>query len=300
MFCCRVLPTSFSPTNIVTRIFAALTLIACNLSYGQEADESSIAVKNNNTRWYQVEVILFKNNATVPEEAQEQWPQHIDFNPPANSILLNAPTPPHKIVSSQSPADSTTSPAHSVAINTAAALNQKDSTTKSYPYLSKAKHSLAAEGLALKRKGQYDVVFHEAWIMPFIDGETSPAVVFQQGMKHGKDSSIEGALNIQLNRFLDVSADVWLSEFDETSTASLADNTQQFSALYPQQPGDEFIVNHPLLPAPIDDALSSTIHLDDNIKMRSNELHYIDHPMMGMLIKITRHTPSENNAAENS
>ena len=124
----------------------------------------------------------------------------------------------------------------------------------------------------LQNNKGYRVLFHEAWQQQITERNT-PAVIIRGGDKIGGHRELEGSIQLRVSRYLHIQTDLWLTSF-----SSSGENSEW-----------------PTLPVlPEDSRLSSNTPAIDYIttfrekrRMRSQELHYIDHPILGLLIIIT-------------
>lgn len=137
----------------------------------------------------------------------------------------------------------------------------------------------------LDRSDRYEVLLHLGWQQPALDGETAPAVAVPIGddptppaadtteadngdsMTLGgarPDPGLSGYLRVYVERYLHVEANLRLVD------PSLRLNTRR--------------VNLPLF----GDDLAPVVFMEASRRMRSGELHYIDHAILGVLVRIDR------------
>jgi hypothetical protein len=139
---------------------------------------------------------------------------------------------------------------------------------------------------SLNRSSRYRVLTHESWIQP-ISSEPTP-VIMQAGQRYDDLYEVEGILSLTVSRFLHVQANLWFTEFEQTGIlrsgtppATFANLSQETLSAYPdlleveQQRGQYF-------PA-------RTHVMKQSRRMRSGELHYIDHPLFGVIVQINRY-----------
>lgn len=173
---------------------------------------------------------------------------------------------------------------------------------------------------ALTRRNHYRVLFHETWLQPMTTSGKSPALILHGGKRYGDHYELQGYINLSVGRFLHIQTDLWFSEFSvnhgqdsghwprlplephlaESLTISTSEDGET-------PPRDDNMVNltsprtHSEWGADTDnwqEEISEPPYLVNQIstlrqkrRMRSNELHYLDHPRFGVLIKIT---PQQN------
>jgi hypothetical protein len=208
----------------------------------------------NEGRWYNVEVLVFKrqgNEATT----SENWRNTIELAYPESYRYLKA------------------------------------ATSGSFSLLPQNTHQLGGYNYTLRRDENYKVLFHKAWQQQMQGKDKSPAIILDGGNEVGDHKELEGYIKIHIARYLHLTTDLWLT----------TDSYEQF--------GDSEWPKIPLPPGTTSTKKSSTTSADGinqqfqpldfaiNTKpistlraqrrMRSKELHYIDHPLMGLLILIT-------------
>lgn len=180
-----------------------------------------------------------------------------------------------------------------------------DLTREPYFFLPAEEHQLQAEVNQLKRNSGYNVIFHQAWRQPMVELDKAPALLIEGGGLFGNFRELSGSLTLSVSRYLHLKTNLWLSQFEPNygqerldwpelpTRPSLRD--QEGNALLFEAPKNglwsEF--NNPeeeyenILAQPY--LVSQVVTLEQKRRMRSGEMHYIDHPLMGLLVKITRY-----------
>ncbi|MET3998893.1 CsiV family protein [Marinobacterium sp. MBR-109] len=117
---------------------------------------------------------------------------------------------------------------------------------------------LSADASRLTRSGDYSVLYHRGWLQP-IGGRQQARSVRVKASTEGYE--LDGSISIYRNRFLHAQPSLQLSSHGRSPQA---------------------------LPATDSDTLyrPAAWLLQDARRMRSNEIHYIDHPQMGVLLII--------------
>ncbi len=148
--------------------------------------------------------------------------------------------------------------------------------------------SLTQIAASLRRSSGYELLTHRGWLQPLSDDATQ--VLLQTGDRHGELFEIDGTLSISKSRFALVYTDLWFTEFNPN------DNQQQHYS-----PGNNLENDFPDIdpdilaqyPDLVEQAQQrgryipgNRYRLQHSRKMRTDELHYIDHPSFGILIKI--------------
>lgn len=167
--------------------------------------------------------------------------------------------------------------------------------------LSPAAARLGNKAAALNRGGDR-VLFHKAWRQVLRQKRNSPAILISGGERMGDHSRLGGSVTLSVSRYLHLSADLWLIDF--------AGNPADSGVLLPQRP--EATTEEPLdlmrnsadfQPAAISANAPQPVYarhvapLQAERRMRSGELHYIDHPAFGILIEVRSVAQQEEETA---
>ena len=117
---------------------------------------------------------------------------------------------------------------------------------------------------ALQRSGRYSVLFHRAWRQPANDKAHAVAYPIHSLAENGQDS-VEGIIKLVRERFLHLDVDV-----------QLMSAAQGREVLYSDSPNSQPV-----------------FELIETRRIKSNVLHYFDHPRFGMIAKVTPYIPPE-------
>jgi len=117
---------------------------------------------------------------------------------------------------------------------------------------------------ALGSSGRYSVLFHRAWRQLAYDKEHAVAYPIHSLAENGRDS-VEGIIKLVRERFLHLDVDVQLMSASEGTEVLYSDSPDS-------QPAFELI---------------------ETRRIKSNVLHYFDHPRFGMIAKVTPYIPPE-------
>lgn len=269
-------------------------MLAANANSQSQRTEDN--EETSEPRWYQVEVILFENlNPNAAEE--ERWGDVINFIAAENSLSLND-------INTMTDSEEDTNTAQTEPGDTSTQTGESsdsealDAVRQPLIYLDEEQRMLNKHALALDKNSNYRVMYHQSWLMVFNEGETSPPLLIHAGESYDQHHQLEGSLDIQLSRFLHVKSNFWLSSFSESFDSD--DNTYTFSysaddSLSPYQTAnspryssfsDSGFKYQTLMANEYD--VEQTANLNNHSRLKSDELHYVDHPLMGMLIKINR------------
>lgn len=102
----------------------------------------------------------------------------------------------------------------------------------------------------LRADNSYTVLVHKAWEQNL--GEQPVKVAITDGQEQFGQFPIEGVLNLQLGRFTDIDADLWLNRFDSNGSVIASEHLSQ-----------------------------------TDVRTKNNQLNYLDGGHLALLIKIT-------------
>ncbi len=145
----------------------------------------------------------------------------------------------------------------------------------SFSLLASTERSLNPQAATLARSGSYTVLFHQAWRQNIYASKTNIAI--SGGKIFNGHHELEGSISLSVGQYLKIQTNLWLTKFAPAGT-----------------PLDDFWPELPNLPNTfandIDKSLANPIQrivkLNQERTMRSIDVLYIDHPLMGLIIKI--------------
>ena len=228
--------------------------------------------------WYQVEVLLFKNNKEYKQDKSD--------------ITLNIPSPEEQYV-----------------------------LIKSDPMLSSQLKRLPSSSLtlnksftAITRSKDFEVLEFAGWKQPLIKNKTGIPLTIRAGKQFGEHHEIEGQLTFRKNRYLHVKADIYMANYEKMTNISIQKwllnddfSTHSFSSITnnsipetitetitetttstPEKNSTKletdvfFAINE----KEINYIASNIAHMNESRRMRSGEIHFLDHPKFGILITV--------------
>jgi len=171
-----------------------------------------------------------------------------------------------------------------------------------------SEHQLSDKARALRLSRNQRVLFHQSWNQLLTGAKEAPAIFINGGEQFGKHQELEGYVKLSLSRYLHLNTNLWLSSFISNEGQEIGNWTK-----LPAQPLTQHRVpeqeatydgyalstntnevqNFDSVTPYLTQQESSGFHIQsiDNLlqkrRMRSGELHYIDHPAFGVLLKIT-------------
>lgn len=246
-------------------LLSLLFVILANNSFAEEL------------RYYDVEIVVIENLTDQAKNA-ENWPLEVNLNLPEKTVQLGEPV-----------------------------LNEwlpKDVDLKSsFKLLKPASYQLTKEIKKISESKTQRVILHTAWRQPGLDKKLALPVHFKREIPaapvieknnnsnseetssltnntqqlNSRPSILEGLLRVSLARYLHLEAELTLR--NKVPPATISDNP--FTVLDNETDRDEI-------------EKQSVIYLKQiRNRIRSNELHYIDHPVLALLINITPYLKPE-------
>ncbi len=256
------------------RILSALLLALISTAATAENPYSTLSAPELRSRlakvaavdeqsWYQVEVLVFARSGP---SSQEFW--RLDQRPqlaPENAIHPSAESP--------------LLPEGADSLDTSAAR------LGSWRFLPAEQMILTDMLGRMKKSGDYRTLYHRAWVQPVRE------------RSHAFPLYIAGGNQVAVTTpVMQQSADLeyGLPPLD-TGTTEDASSEQQVAASQPEFQGtlrlhlSRYLHVEPELwfTRSSDAGQSYWVRIDQNRRMRSEELHYLDHPLFGMLLRLT-------------
>jgi len=153
--------------------------------------------------------------------------------------------------------------------------------------------SLNQELAQLKRSSNYRVLYHSGWMQPVAETQNPKPIRIQGGdiLDNGM-FEIDGYIGIGKGRYLHFRPDLYFSRSLTTTESNLllkanAIETQTETIEPAQQPSASTAVNTAAVrPLELFIPETLTVNLNQARRMRSKELHFIDHPLFGVLVEI--------------
>lgn len=183
----------------------------------------------------------------------------------------------------------------------------------SYRWLPEDSLTLTAEARRLARGGQQRVLLHGRWLQPVPPRAAPEPLLFRTGDGAGWD--LEGVFAVTIGRFLHVDARLYYREpllgraplnrpqtpvsreapASREATASRSATASLTSTASLSSP--EFLATGRPGLAAHDLESAGVMELRESRRLRSGELHYLDHPKLGVLVRVEPVTPPESLSA---
>lgn len=133
-------------------------------------------------------------------------------------------------------------------------------------WISKRNRELLSSAQQLNKKG-YRVIFHQAWSQAAYANKNSPTILIENNL--GVGSNLLGTIRLYKTRFAHIDVDL---EFERRIPDKILEAFAQNQKLSSDQLPTHWRFN-----------------LKESRKIKPGELHYIDHPLFGVLIKIHKY-----------
>ncbi len=280
------------PDQSTPRICLALFALALALPVFGQAQVEQL---------YRVELLVFSRPAGA---GAEHWDGLPELAYPSNSRFLVYPGEQPTSESSTSIPDRSAPPAGEEALPGPA-----QATT--FATLPPSERQLSGSAAAMQRSGRYRVLFHEAWIQPMSSQSQALPIILDRSGDGGPWPELQGSVKLYLSRYFYLDTNLWLNTRGEylpgnwqmpappLAPASRPPQTSSYSTLHrgsvatipdsPDQstPGDLAQTNPGLQALGPTYPFRHAVRLKQTRRMRSGELVYIDHPLLGVLIRVT-------------
>ena len=255
---------------------------------------------NTETPWYEVEVIIFANQQKHAADT-ETWPENVATAGYDHVLDLALP--------GSTPLKPNLPPINAQAAETNMSSDDGDVYGNgAYVLLDKDFFQLNSIAKKIDSSSQYDVVLHLAWRQPTFDEDKSlPVFVFNGMLKrdptpepvsnsgsqgydfyvNGLETGpqyywLSGTLKLSVSRYLHLESDLHMklrTTRQEVIEESPPPETGGF--------GSFFGMAKEPTPIMIERPVLQDYRLFETRRMRSKEIHYFDHPMMGIVVKVT-------------
>jgi hypothetical protein len=277
----------FSVLSLITSLAIASPVLA--------ADD------NAEIPWYEVEVIIFANQQKLAANS-ETWPENIATA--GYDHVLDLALPGFTPLKPNLPPVNTEAALKTVSFNKGDVYGNG-----AHVLLDKDFFQLTSIAKRINSSSKYDVVLHLAWRQPTFDEDQSlPVFVFNgmterdpapepianPGFSQGYDFYVNGmdvgpqyywlsgTLKLSVSRYLHLESDLHMKlrttkqEVIEQSPAPEAGGFGSFFGIAKEP--TPIMIERPVL---------QDYRLYETRRMRSKEIHYFDHPLMGIVVKVT-------------
>lgn len=175
--------------------------------------------------------------------------------------------------------------------------------------LPRASREFHGKAAYMQRSGYYRTLFHETWVQPVRDERQALPLIIDRSGDSESWPGLQGSVKLHLSRYLHIETRLWLNTdghylpgewrmppppFGPVSVVVEAPEPEPEEEPYyvtpqPAEPLETKLPDEAELLEPEGPVYPwrHAVLLNQQRKMRSNEVHYIDHPLLGVVIKIT-------------
>lgn len=161
----------------------------------------------------------------------------------------------------------------------------------------------------MQRTGKYQTLFHETWIQPVLEENRALPLVMDQSGDLQNWPRLQGSVKLHISRYLHIETNLWLNTHGEYLPGEWRMPPPPLGppSLVVEKPEPELELTEPesspYYVTAEDDGLEPALEVEEETgpiypwrhavllqqkrRMRSNEVHYIDHPLLGVVIKLT-------------
>ena len=249
---------------------------------------------------YQVELLVFSRPAGATAEYWEPLPE---LAYPARSRFLSYPGAPSGTQAATSIPESSPAP-----VGTSVA---QPSQPTEFTTLAAGERRFAGKAAAMQRSGRYRILFHETWIQPMGSQATAVPIVLDRSGDGGPWPALQGSVKLYLSRYFYLDTNLWLNTQGEylqgdwrmpAPPRAPASQVNPISTAAPAQPvslqepldAEQVAIEFEAATRPVPDTATDpdypyrhAVLLQQTRRMRSGQVVYIDHPLLGVLVTIT-------------
>ncbi len=283
------------------RLFAAL--LTALLLHGAAAGADTAE------RWYRVELVIFAHPDGLTAERWEAQPE-LDY-PEAARFLLTLED--LRYLRDESVEADRSVPPENASPNVSAepTANIEPGRQKPLPTafltLPRGQQELRDKVAYMRRAGGYRILLHEAWAQPVLKTSLAPSLVLDRSGEAQTWPELQGSIRLSLSRYLTLETNLWLNTAGHYLPGQWrmpppprgpgirpghSEEAPEVEAsaemLEPVvQAGEEQSLDGPGQDEALEYPYRHAVLLQQRRRMRSNELHYLDHPLLGLLIQLS-------------
>lgn len=304
------------PHSFITLIHSSCAVFGCLvLSIAFMLSTAAHAGEETEERWYQIEMLVFATDSEIGRNS-ESWRDRtqLDFTYPSSTVAIE--TDANKglpYVPTEDLADEPAIPSFEANFNGQANEETSGSDQLAIPpfqQLQPEQWQFNSYLKSLDRRSGYRILFHSAWRQPLEEKKDAAPILVQGGRQYNEYHELEGYVRISVSRYLHIDTNLWLIDYAEAIDAAdlpwnqasdrfntlLEDET--YSQAIPLGGSLEDTPSFVLEQAPATYEPIHIVEFKQSRRMRSGELHYIDHPLMGILIRLTPYELEEISTSE--
>ena len=250
--------------------------------------------------WLQVELIVFRQLDTQ-SAADEKWPARLELSYPS---AIEIPRTVEEIAAAGQ-LSVAAGIDNSFGTTVDSRVDDAGATPSETPFVALApEHFMLLDASRkLASSSAYRVLRHLAWRQPRPRDKQLVHVLVSGGNAVQDHFELEGYMTLRRAQFMHVDTHLWLNDFSTDSSAS----ANPEGALLPTIPRTAPLIDAALAAVPVDPitATQATIDvpaplysvrsvlLEATRRMRLGEVHYIDHPLFGVIMSLRAYDPGQ-------
>lgn len=249
-------------------------------------------------RWYRVELLVFSQRGG---ELAEQWPATPELAYPAEGRFLASAQELNLDMTNMTQPE-----------NTGDSGEEYLGTLPPFVMLGNERKAFNDTASTMARSGRYKILFHETWVQPVAAKREALPLILDRSGDTQQWPPLQGSIKLWLSRYLHLETNLWLNTGGEYLQGDWRMPAPPLGPVAAVDESGAAVIAPPAEPAPENDTatVDSTnlywleqeetpqvleprypyrhaIALQQKRRMRSKEIHYIDHPMLGLIIKLT-------------
>lgn len=147
---------------------------------------------------------------------------------------------------------------------------------------------LQAEAERLQKHPDMQVIWHQAWVEPIQEQEQAVVHPLDIRLTDKLDIQLSGSISLHRSRFLHLSTDLVVQHFEPVLPPALAD-LQPLNSPIASDYRTDLLTQAAIASSAAEETAPLPLraaHIQQSRRMRSGELHYIDHPLLGIVVKV--------------
>ncbi len=222
--------------------------------------------------WLQVEVLVFRHldSALAGDEA---WPAKPELTYPPDIRILSQPGNIEQSVP---------------ALSEASAMPPVEQ-----PFVALGPGARVLDEAAARIAGSaaYRLLGHFAWRQPAPTRGTRTSILLTGGEAWADHFELEGSISVSRPRSLQIDTQLWLNDFAPSSLPAAQSSGVELPAI-PQPVSEQLEPESIEQVATVAQHATRTVLLAENRHVRVGEVHYIDHPLFAVLLKLQAYDPA--------
>ncbi len=148
--------------------------------------------------------------------------------------------------------------------------------------------TMSQEAARIQGDRRYQVLWHGGWLQP-IPARKSPApLLLQAGQRDGERYQLEGSMDVTLGRYLHFHTRLFYTEpLLGADPVQKPLNPAGDASVTTVDPADPYVQSdQSAMASSLNPARPPYMVMEESRRVRSGELHYLDHPKLGVLVRI--------------